>query len=614
MQKAIPLAGTTRLNSRGLSAIPVLLLMLAACGCPATAMAADVQSSTFASTTTGGNWSAVATWQTQDRQPPNRIPGDGDIVTINGPVTVDAPVTVGAGTNDAIILVASDKAGDKKLIVAAALTVRGGLRINGQSVVDVRAGAGIEMDGAAGITPAIHASHGSAVHLYLHGTDAKRCWLRTKAGTAGNPGRVMADGAYVPVNAGASYTDFTGFGTDTVYGISVMPSSKALMTTFDHCTFNRASLAYADTFAEKTEFTFSNCVFSGTTPVKVGDMSYGATFAGNFDVNLVACGFDKRVSLDQPKDIRSTVFGGNLWPHQYRAKAFEAWSDNLVVSHEPVCGYFIPRPGTYRRSYIICPGAAHNEHVVGAKGPIVFDQCVWDVPLTRKGAIDDALMVGGECTVSRCLSLPRLGGDYPATGVSLGFIFGGPITYRHNTIALGRESAIYSDPSHGGKPGEFLEFKNNLFYVLGTDPKAAGAVFQTFGGLKDPVKPEDCDYNNLWRSQYGAIDITAAGKLGVHDVAADPGFVDPTRNLTTFYRSQPGVQSQTPEVDVTLALDWIRQHPEKMPEMIDWVFAGYVPTNPALRAASDMDGPTKGWIGAMEGKALGRPAPSQGQP
>ena len=40
-----------------------------------------------------------------------------------------------------------------------------------------------------------------------------------------------------------------------------------------------------------------------------------------------------------------------------------------------------------------------------------------------------------------------------------------------------------------------------------------------------------------------------------------------------------------------------------MPEMIDWVFAGYVPTNSALKAA-EKDGPTKGWIGAMEGKPL----------
>jgi hypothetical protein len=46
----------------------------------------------------------------------------------------------------------------------------------------------------------------------------------------------------------------------------------------------------------------------------------------------------------------------------------------------------------------------------------------------------------------------------------------------------------------------------------------------------------------------------------------------------------------------------MRLHPEKTPEMIDWVFAGYVPTNPALRAASDKDGPTNGWIGAVGGK------------
>ena len=36
--------------------------------------------------------------------------------------------------------------------------------------------------------------------------------------------------------------------------------------------------------------------------------------------------------------------------------------------------------------------------------------------------------------------------------------------------------------------------------------------------------------------------------------------------------------------------------------MIDWVRAGFAPTNIAYKAASDPDGPTKGWIGAVEGK------------
>jgi hypothetical protein len=91
-------------------------------------------------------------------------------------------------------------------------------------------------------------------------------------------------------------------------------------------------------------------------------------------------------------------------------------------------------------------------------------------------------------------------------------------------------------------------------------------------------------------------------------VEADPKFVDPTRNLTTYYRSQQGVTADTVEKDVVNALNWMRLHPEKMPEMIDWVFAGYVPTNPALRAASDKTSPTNGWIGAMEGKASSQAA------
>jgi hypothetical protein len=187
---------------------------------------------------------------------------------------------------------------------------------------------------------------------------------------------------------------------------------------------------------------------------------------------------------------------------------------------------------------------------------------------------------------------------------------GGPAVYENNTIALGHEAAIHSDPSHRGRSGEITSFKNNLFYVLDSVPKATGKVFVTFGGLKDPVRPEDCDYNNRWRTEYGQIDITTGGKLGAHDVQADPRFVDPTRNLTTYYRAQKGVTPEAVEKDVASALAWIRRHPDKMAEMIDWVFAGYVPTNPELKAASEKDGAAKGWIGAMEGNPSSQPASS----
>ena len=151
-------------------------------------------------------------------------------------------------------------------------------------------------------------------------------------------------------------------------------------------------------------------------------------------------------------------------------------------------------------------------------------------------------------------------------------------------------------------PGEIVSFKYNLFFVLdgvkddkGND--ATGRVFMTFGGLKDPVKPEDCDYNNLFRSNYGQIEITASGKLGEHDLAVDPKFLDPTRN-----RTQAGVKAGAPEVDVAGAIDFLRTHPERMPEMVDWIRAGYVPTSPALKAVPNASGPTQGWIGAEPGR------------
>jgi hypothetical protein len=478
--------------------------------------------------------------------------------------------------------------------------VKGSIKNGGQSVIEVQAGAGIELDGAAGVTPAIRADYGSAVHLYFHGTEAKRCWLRTKPGTAGNPGRVMG-GNSVPLNVGATYTDFSDLGGKTAWGLSVSPSKDALMTGIDHCTFTRANLKTSITAAE---FTLSSCVFSSTPLFKFGDLSLGAQLVGESNLlNIAECSFDTLVWLDRPRDIRSTVFFGNFYFNPYSAPAFSSWSNNLAVISEPGSGYVKTLPGTYQQSYWICPVPdASNPHILAAGGTTVFDQCIWDVPLGVY--IDDAiLLIGNEkkdVTVRRCLSLPRSGGKHPGCGVSLGFVGAPEVKYQHNTIALGASAGIFSDKQHGGKPGSIVEFKNNLLYLLDSVTSDTGHVFGT--DFADLVSPENCDYNVLYRSDYGKIVFTA-GKPGAHDVAADPKFVDPTRNLATFYRSQPGVKADTAEKDVMNALEWIRQHPEKMPEMIDWVFAGFVPTNPALKAAGDPDGPTKGWIGAMEGKA-----------
>jgi hypothetical protein len=178
------------------------------------------------------------------------------------------------------------------------------------------------------------------------------------------------------------------------------------------------------------------------------------------------------------------------------------------------------------------------------------------------------------------------------------------VKYEHNTIALGQGPAIRSDVSHGGLPGAFALFRDNLCW-LSTSVKEKGEVF--WADYADAITATNCHHNALANAGYGTLPLSA-GTLGAGDVTVDdPRFADPTRSVTAFYWRHGAGPSVHGEQNVLPALDWLARNPARMPEMLDWVFAGFVPRNPALKTASDPDGATGGWIGAMPGEAADDP-------
>jgi len=561
----------------------------------------------FVSTSAGGDWSAIATWASQDSAAPTRIPAEGDKVTISGPVTVNAPVTIGSGSEECLVLSRSAKFGDVKLVVAAPLVVRGSVRMGGASQISVQAGCGIEFDGAAGSTPTLAGDPGATIHVYFEGTKDKRCYLRTKPHSAGAPARVVSGNQ--TNNIAAGYTDFSDLGDNKVFGLTTWCGKDAQKTAMDHCNFTRASLVVKNTSGA---YSLSDCIFSQTIEVAYGDQKYTAHFISNSNsLDVTGCSFDHLVWMEKLGDIKSTVFMGVYYTNPYAPPPFyKRWTENLVLVSEPSSGYIKPFPGTMSRCYWICSSKKDNPHIIGIDGKITFDQCIWDVPICE-GAIDDAIMMLGgktDLTAQRCLSLPRLGGAHPKCGTSLGYIGGGPTsfaTYDHITIALGQMGGINSDISHGGHEGSIRQMKNNLFFIL-EGVKGPGQILNT--SVPEVMKAANCDYNGRFDCEYGLHKIT--GTLGEHDVKADPKFVDPTRCLINFWRAQTRSPAGEVEKDMNSALEWIRTNPRRMGEMVDWTFAGFVPTNEALKAASDSDGATKGWIGAMEGNAgaASRPA------
>ncbi len=572
--------------------------------------------SAFVSTAGVGNWSALSTWATQDGGAVTHVPGAGDTVTINGKVTVDMATTIGTGSGDVIVLNTSANVGDKKLTIAAPLTVTGSIKFLGKSVIDVQAGAGLEFDATSGVQPRVHAPDNCVMNLYFHGTASNHSYLRTKVGTAGLPVVVTSDVSWQPCNVAATYTDFTdvnggpnanGTWFQGGWGLAVIPDSTALMPGIDHCVFTRSTL-YAN--GRSTDFTLSNSYFDQGPLAAYGDIKTEAFFVGSGGhVSLVSDGFDHCVWLETMKTITGNVFGDGTYFNPYAGTGFQTWSNNIYETTDPNGGYFHPMAGLYTRMYTICtvPDVS-NPHIMGdAPSNVTFDQSIWDVPTADY--VDDAFMqlAGARNNViQRCLSLPRMGGNYAGSGTSLGFADGVNIAYDHNVMAIGAGCGVFCDSAHGGATGGIAEFKSNIGFTLDgavTGGSMINELRWNSPAYNDPVLPANCDYNAKYKCDYN---MPTSSTPGVHDVnGQNPNFIDPSRNLIRWYRMQPGVVAGTVDHDSQAAVDWMRTHPGNVSAMIDWIYTGFIPTNIAYKAAADNVAPTNGWIGAMEGKPVG---------
>ncbi len=566
--------------------------------------------SAFVSAAGSGNWSSLSAWATQDGGAVTRIPTSGDTVTINGKITVDVATTIGTGSGDAITLGSSTNMGDKALSVAAPLIVQGNIKSQGKSVVDVLAGAGMDFDAAAGVQPTIHCAYGSQINLYFHGTDANHSYLRTKAGTAGGTLYIRPDsGSSFATNVGATYTDFADINGPTgVFGMYLWPATGALSSTIDHCSFTRTSIyvqVSTSLDTNSTVFTISNSSFTQTPTVAYGD-GYTVWLQGSNLIDLTADSLDPKMYMRSVRNVTSCVFRGSVYQDPYNVPNFITWSDNLYNITDTANGYLNTRPGTYNRTYFLCnvPDAS-NPHISMQNTNTAYNQVIFDVPLAHD--VDDACMIlqSGVVndSVSRCLSLPHVGGSFIGSGVSLSFACGINIAIDHNTVAIGNQPGVKSDPSHGGTTGGITEFKNNIGYTPDGVTAGGSLVYAYPSTYIDAVAPGQCDYNAKYNTVYS---MTTTVAPGAHDVnGQNPNFIDPTRDLVKFYRMFSGITPGPIAADVPASFEWIFQHPQMVPQLIDWVYNGYIPTNIAYKAASDNVAPTNGWIGAMEGKPVG---------
>ena len=578
-----------------------------------------------------GNWSTPGTWT------PNGVPGAGDTVTITSghTVTVDVPVTIGTGTG-AAILMGSGTSGVTTLEVDAALVVKGhiqGNALGNYCDIVVAAGAGIEMDGDVGVQPLLLGGQGMGIlRVTFNGTTSSHCYLRTApAKAAESAGAYNARTCFYVsgVEDWASYqwtyllfqgqyVDITDIGTSSHFGCRMSAGwSATTRPVLEHVTGLRSNLAFygaqADNAGPNGGLILRDATFTQTpgavdiitgypgVGISVNGSGYGGVTQA---VELDTVGCDQPISIYYPKSVTNVVFGtGVLSSAEAYANEFgSTWSDNLVIV--PPDFPLIWPIGTYSRSYLLNTDTADNPHISGlaftGTGTLNQTDFLWDAPLCT-GGVDDTInafytRVGCTVNLQGGITLPIMV-NATATPIDLGWFgsddaTGGEVHITHCTLAAhtDRPAVICDNIEHSGRAGLLAEIKSNIFWAPAAYP---GTVFvdDSVGGpgtgiVTDAALPANITNNDLFHTIYRGV--YSSGSPGADDVAVDPGFVDPTRNLITYWRSQVGVldpayvAGQTPNVDLPKAIAWMVAHPADVPTLLDWVRAGFAPTNAAL--------------------------------
>lgn len=597
---------------------------------------------------TDGNWSD-AIWS------PAGTPGAGDTATINHAVAITSDTTIGDGTDTTVLSVATTAS--SLTIAGATLTIRGNATFGAYNSGNVRlyldvanAGTtpgGIELDGNAGVAPLISFDFDSMLRVL--GTPSARCFIRTKSGTAGGPGRFAAvGGSDRNLFIDASDTDFARLGDAANAGLSAptatwwasgpsgyaRPPIKFSGCAFDSCgkipSVALGQSGQIDFDLEVTDCNWTNgadadylcqigmgtgvpinggtrlidgCKFFGLPPYFPNP--HDLTFTGNyFDDTLVTNG---SVPL-------WAEFSGNF-ARVRRGNTEHQWGGGTSGNYCLYNPTISDASGTH--FFLVGQGSGspldttHDGNVFEAIGSAFADHsCIGeseaDSGLRTCAATNNLMLPGfGKLLVTNSQDTTRanVNGEHHTV-------------CEHNTGILGDVSSLVEC---GVQDAATIDsFRSNLAYRSGTgagsgiylfknrDTAPVDDVFKnTSGGL-----PSFADYN----AAFGLDTVSSADASngtryntgltvvpGSHDVEADPGFVDPTRGLLAWDASLGGAGT------LASALARIQADPSlTSSSLIPWVRAGFAPTNPVLAGAAH-DGTD---IGAMAVAATPTPTPT----
>lgn len=569
------------------------LLALLLVAVPLVALATDYTS------TKDGNWSDTTVWG-------GGPPGIGDTATLNHNITVDVNTTVGTSPNNNTTSVVTFNNVTKTLTVNTniTLTIRGNMNLgNGAPTVSLKEGAGLVFDASAsGGTPVYKLLGGQVYHFNCSGTSSAHCSVSAPVGHTCAPFTVASAVTW-------TYTDFTrtAVGNFGFYdGTSVI----------SHCTWNLCD-QWGFHCYPTPNLTVSDCIWTNTT----------------------ASGSSAAVLLDGTYSSGTRVFTRNIISERfltYNAAAFTITTNYIAAGIAATSTFTWNRCranllgvngasgqviySSLDRNYIVAETGG-NPHFVAplATGgvDISVSQNVFESQSPDVVDTGDCMIVTGAASsggkVIRGYNNLVLPDGYTGTTVSSGCLLtlfaanSGVVTeWYHNTAnidlsaASGRSGVIDVDESSSGYPGQVAVLKSTLAWGSTSGQGWLGRRVQ--GAQTNVITAAGADYNwvfnldagNNQRSYNSSIvttnymwaagDAVAAG-VDVHQGTGDPRFYDSARNMAKWcFDRGYGTQTYTNSVTV------IQNDLTKIPDLINYVFEGYRPANPAMRnAAHDGD-------------------------
>ena len=323
---------------------------------------------------------------------------------------------------------------------------------------------------------------------------------------------------------------------------------------------------------------------------------------------VLRCSFDAAVAFDHITNITfaDDIFAGNCFavngPSWSSASQF---NDNFIALGSS--GTFNMTLNSIENCYVIYTTFAGSSGFLSLASNAVAMNCIFDSAAPSNSS-DFCLNAasGGALTALDCMILQAPGGN------TVGTLFGygaGPYTAEHN-LRVGFDNyygyGMIGLGFGGGaaQSGEVASFRSNILYSPTATAKVYGVSESngstytldavTHAGYNAYLNPSNgtVKYNAGTSSVsvpgYSGLEVTATGtppantQVGMGDFTADPQFADPSlRNFIAWGHTVMGTANTYAGAFAALAAN-----PSLIPSMMQWVRAGYAPTNPAYANAT----------------------------